>query len=166
MLNKINRTFKPVKNARGFTLLEFVVVIALAAVIMAAVALLITKGKHSAGFSAANDNLQLIQAGLAERKVFSPKMPLQAALSTTWPAAMTPYIPADLRGGGNFPHAYQCVAATNQITIQTPVLEDATQAASVLQRLKDNNTCSATSTVVGNNINCILKAFDGTASCS
>lgn len=161
-----NTTFKTVRESRGFTLLEFVVVIALAAVIMAAVALLITKGKHSANFSSTNDKLQLIQAGLAERKIFNPRMPLQAASSTTWPNALTPYIPADLRGGGTFPHAYQCSSATNQVVILTPVLEDADQAASVLQRLKDNSTCSAASTVSGTAINCILKAFDGTASCS
>ena len=157
---------KDIKNNKGFTLLEFVVVIALAAVIMVAVALLITKGKDSASFSDTNDKLQIVQAGLAERKVYNPNMPLQTTASTTWPAALTPYIPAELRAGGTFPHSYQCNAATNQIVVVTPALQDAAQADAVLQRLKDNNTCSAASTATaGFAIQCIMKPFDGTARC-
>lgn len=160
------RIRKGLGNTRGFTLLEFVVVIALAAVVMASAAILITKGKESAAFSSTNDNLQIIQAGLAERKVLNPNMPLQASSSTTWPAALGSYIPADLRAGGTYPHGYQCVAATNQITITTPVLQDADQAGSVLQRLIDNKACTSSSVVSGSNaVQCILVAFDGSASC-
>jgi len=157
---------KNLGSTGGFTLLEFVVFIALAAVVMASVAILITKGKESAAFSSTNDNLQIVQAGLAERKVLNPNMPLQAASSTTWPAALGSYIPADLRAGGTYPHAYMCPAATNQITITTPVLQDADQAGSVLQRLIDNKTCAAASTVSATNaVQCVLVAFDGNASC-
>jgi len=162
----IHRSNSRLGNNKGFTLLEFVVVIALAAVIMVGVSILITKGKESAAFSDTNDKLQIIVAGLAERKVFNSAMPLQAAASTTWPAALEPYIPSDLRAAGAFPHSYQCVAATNQVTIGTPVLQDNPQATSVLQRLKDNNTCSAASTVGATfGINCVVKAFDGSANC-
>ncbi|HOC45022.1 MAG TPA: prepilin-type N-terminal cleavage/methylation domain-containing protein, partial [Syntrophorhabdaceae bacterium] len=72
----MNKALKTVGNNKGFTLLEFVVVVALAAVVMVATAMLITKGKESAAFSSVKDNIQIIQAGLAERWVFSPKMPV------------------------------------------------------------------------------------------
>ncbi|MCK9228207.1 MAG: prepilin-type N-terminal cleavage/methylation domain-containing protein, partial [Syntrophorhabdaceae bacterium] len=64
----MNKALKTVGNNKGFTLLEFVVVVALAAVVMVATAMLITKGKESAAFSSVKDNIQIIQAGLAERK--------------------------------------------------------------------------------------------------
>lgn len=162
----MNKALKTVGNNKGFTLLEFVVVVALAAVVMVATAMLITKGKESAAFSSVKDNIQIIQAGLAERKVFSPKMPLAATSSTTWPTDLDPYIPADLRADGNFPHGYKCAAADNQVVIETPVLDDAKQATSVLQRLKDAGTCTAASTAASSKISCILTAFDGTANCS
>ena len=155
-----------IRNNKGFTLLEFVVVIALAAVIMVGVSILITKGKESAAFSDTNGKMQIIIAGLSERKVFNANMPA-AAGSTTWPATLTPYIPADLRAGGTAPHSYQCTAGTQNITVTTPVLQDAQQAAAVLQRMKDNGTCTAASTASGAHaVQCIVAPFAGSANCS
>ena len=156
-----------IRNNKGFTLLEFVVVIALAAVIMVGVSILITKGKESAAFSDTNGKMQIIIAGLAERKVFNPNMPVQAALNTTWPAALNPYIPADLRVGGTAPHAYQCAAGVNNVVVRTPQLQDTQQATAVRQRLIDNGTCTAASPAVTADfrIDCIVAPFAGSASC-
>ncbi|HQL81497.1 MAG TPA: prepilin-type N-terminal cleavage/methylation domain-containing protein [Spirochaetota bacterium] len=71
----MNKALKTVGNNKGFTLLEFVVVVALAAVVMVATAMLITKGKESAAFSSVKDNIQIIGGARREKGIQSKNAP-------------------------------------------------------------------------------------------
>lgn len=153
-------------NRQGFTLLEFVVVVALAAALIGLTAILITKGRSSANFSTTQERIRIISTGLSERAMFKNSLPAQAAMSTIWPATLNSYVEADFRANGLFPHGYQCDTGTNNVVIRTPAFDGQNDAEAIRTRLVDQNVCDGTSVVTDNNeIDCVLSTFAGNARC-
>lgn len=153
------------RDARGFTLLEFVVVVALSAALIGMTAILLTKGRAAANFSTTQERIRVITAGLSEARMFRNSLPAQDTISTTWPAGLTSYIEADFRAGGVYEHGYQC--SSNSVTLQTPPFESNAAAVATMNKLIDQNVCTAGSSVPnnGNQINCVLGTFAGSAQC-
>lgn len=152
------------KRKQGFTLLEFVVVVALAAMLVGVMAILLSKGRDAANFSTAQERLRIISTGLSEHNMFKNSLPVQDASSTTWPAALDSYVDAAFRSGGSFPHGYQCTG--NSVTIRTPAYENDNFARGIMTRLVDQNICTSASTVTtGNEVDCVLKIFANSAHC-
>ena len=144
-----------IRSTRGFTLLEFVVVIALAAVIMASVAALINKGSDSGAFNSTNDDLKLIITGLSEIKALKKTLPLQGG--ATFPAGCNSYISADIRSR----YGYQC--STTITYIYTPEFKSVEQSLAVYTKLVDAGICSsAYPHTGGTRFWCRLGVFDGT----
>ncbi len=154
------------RGSEGFTLLEFVVVVALAAVLIGLTAILLTKGRGAANFSTTQERIRIISTGLSEHAMFRNSLPAQAVTSTTWPASLDSYVEADFRAGGAIAHGYQCSTETNNVTIRTPAFESQNAAGAIRVRLVDQNICSDASGVTGDNeIDCVLSAFAGNARC-
>lgn len=156
---------KKLKNTRGFTLLEFVVVVALAAALIGMTAILLTKGRAAANFSTTQERIRVITAGLSEARMFRNSLPAQDTMSPTWPAGLTSYVEAEFRAGGVYEHGYQC--SSNNVTLQTPPFESNAAAVAIMNKLVDQNVCTSGSSVPnnGNRINCILSTFSGSAQC-
>ncbi|MHB8108838.1 MAG: prepilin-type N-terminal cleavage/methylation domain-containing protein [Syntrophorhabdaceae bacterium] len=154
------------RDFKGFTLLEFVVVVALAAALIGMTALLITRGRTAANFSTTNERIRAISAGLSEARMYKNSLPLQNTLSTTWPAALDSYIEADFRSGGAYEHGYQCSSDT--VTLQTPDFESEAIATSIMTKLKDQNVCGTASALDSTKvkINCVVTSLAGTARCN
>ena len=158
--------FDKKNGVKGFTLLEFVVVIALAAVIMASVAILINKGSDTSSFSSASDDIKIITAGLTEKATLSKGLPV--ADSWSWPSALQNYIPSDLRSKWS----YLCVTGGKYAYIwSNQKCKDAAQCTAILQRLIDSGVCPAYtgagwaaghgSYTGGMELICQIKALDG-----
>jgi len=150
------------RNNKGFTLLEFVIVIALAAVLIGVTTLLITKGRSAVNLSTTQERLRIISTGLSEYFLFKNSFPVQAGVGS-WPGALANYVEPEFRDGGEFAHSYQC--ATDSVIVQTPAFESANTANAIMSRLVDQNLCTDTSAVSGNVIQCVLKDFAGIAKC-
>lgn len=157
------------KGQKGFTLIEFLVVIALAGVLIAGIVVAINKGREASSMSSTGDKLRMVVAGLAEYKVYKGSFPKLDTTSTTWPTALEAYVPAEYRGGGGFPHSYQCdsTAATKSIVIRPPAFSNATEATNVRTKLIDQGFCDSTSpaNTAAFEINCTLTQFLGAAGC-
>lgn len=154
---------KCLRNNRGFTLIEFVVVVALAAALIGLTAILLAKGKAAANFSTTQERIRAISTGLTEYVMFKHSLPVAADMTTSWPEALKDYVEADFRTGA-IAHGYQC--AGSNVVLQTPTFESSDSAGAILTRLKDQRIC-ANSSVVNKNlgIDCVLTAFEGTARC-
>jgi len=154
---------KCLRNKRGFTLIEFVVVVALAAALIGLTAILLAKGKAAANFSTTQERIRAISTGLTEYVIFKHSLPVAADMTTVWPAVLNDYVEADFRTGA-IAHGYQC--AGSDVVLQTPTFESADSAGAILTRLKDQRICADSSTVNKNlGIDCVLTAFQGTARC-
>ncbi len=156
---------KMIGNAKGFTLLEFVVVVALAAALIGMTAILLTRGRAAANFSTTQERIRLITAGLSECRMFRNSLPVAATMSTTWPSTLEPYIEATFRAGGTYAHGYQCDTTSNSVTIQTPEFENSDAATQIMNKLVDQNVCTSASSVSGTQISCVLSTFSGSARC-
>jgi prepilin-type N-terminal cleavage/methylation domain-containing protein len=150
------------KSDRGFTLLEFVVVMALAALVMVAATILVGKGRESSQVSATSDRLRVITTGLTEYKMVKNGLPAQGSSSTTWPNTLSAYIPDTLRAGGTFPFGYQCAGST--VTIRTPAFDSTTEAQNIATKLANQGVC-ATATANGSAIDCALADFNNNTTC-
>lgn len=154
------------RNEQGFTLLEFVVVVALATVLMGLTAILLTKGRSAANFATTQERIRIISTGLSEHTMFRNSLPAQTNMSTTWPETLNSYIEADFRAGGELAHGYQCDAATNNVVLRTPPFESQSAAEAIRARLVDQNICTNASLVTNDNgIDCILSTFADNARC-
>ncbi len=154
---------KCLRNRRGFTLIEFVVVVALAAALIGLTAILLAKGKAAASFSTTQERIRAISTGLTEYVMYKHSLPAAADMTSSWPEALNDYVEADFRTGA-IAHGYQC--ASSDLVLQTPTLESSTSAAAILTRLKDQRICESDSEVTDSNaINCVVTAFKGTARC-
>lgn len=150
------------KDNEGFTLLEFVIVIALAAVLIGVTTLLITKGRGAVNLSTTQERLRIISTGLSEYFLFKNSFPEQKDVGG-WPVALANYVEPEFRDGGEFAHSYKC--DKGNVTIQTPVFESDNTANAILSRLVDQNLCTAESALSGNAIQCVLKDFAGISKC-
>ncbi len=158
---------KPFRNNKGFTLIEFLVVSVLVILALAAIGIGITKAREAGSTNDQGNKFRTISTHLTEYKTTKGSLPLQAANSTTWPAALTPYLPVDYMVGGTYPHGYKCAAAGGGVvTVRSPIMESATIAGNAEKKLVDQGLCDATSTVTAaNEIDCILTPFNGNAGC-
>lgn len=152
---------------KGFTLIELVIVIALGAIITGGVTVLITQARQQTITSVAGDRVRLIQTGLAEYKMYKGTFPLQAAANTTWPAALTAYVPTDYQVGGLTPHGYQCVAADKDVIVRTPAFASATEGGNARTKLIDQGLCDSTSPALtaAFEVDCLIPAFKDTSGC-
>jgi len=151
------------KNKHGFTLIEFVVVVALAAALIGLTAILLGKGKAAATFSTTQERIRAISTGLTEYTMYKHSLPLAKDITTTWPAALNDYVEADFRTG-SIAHGYQC--ASSDLVLQTPTFESNDSAKAILTRLLDQRICESDSAVSDTNaINCVVTGFKGTARC-
>jgi prepilin-type N-terminal cleavage/methylation domain-containing protein len=66
----------------GFTLIEFVVVVALAAALIGLTAILLAKGKAAANFSTTQERIRAISTGLTEYAMFKHSLPVAADMTT------------------------------------------------------------------------------------
>lgn len=154
------------KNNAGFTLLEFVIVVALAAALIGMTAILIKKGKSSANYSTAQERIRIISTGLSEHYMYKNSLPVQTNMSATWPESLSSYVEADFREGGSAAHGYQCDSTTNSVVLRTPAFESHTAAEAIRVRLVDQNICTDASIITDNNgIDCIVGTFSGNAKC-
>ena len=96
---------KCLKNKGGFTLIEFVVVVALAAALIGLTAILLAKGKAAANFSTTQERIRAISTGLTEYAMFKHSLPVAADMTTDWPEALKDYVEADFRTGA-IAHGY------------------------------------------------------------
>ena len=150
-------------NRRGFTLIEFVVVVALAAALIGLTAILLAKGKAAANFSTTQERIRAISTGLTEYVMFKHSLPVAADFVSTWPAVLDTYVEADFRTGA-IAHEYKC--ATSDLVVRTPTFESQTSAEAILTRLQDQKICATGSEVNSSNgIDCVVTAFQGTARC-
>lgn len=149
------------KSNEGFTLLEFVIVIGLAAMLIGVTTLLITKGRNAVNVSTTQERLRIISTGLSEYFLYKNSLPEQTALGA-WPSVLSSYVEPEFRSG-NLQHLYKC--DKNEVTIETPAFESASVANDIMARLVDQNLCSSAS-LSGNTIDCVLKDFSGIAKCT
>lgn len=148
------------RNSKGFTLLEFVIVIGLAAMLIGVTTLLITKGRMAVNVSTTQERLRIISTGLSEYFLYKNSLPAQAT-SGAWPSSLENYVESEFRSG-DLAHLYMCAA--DDVTIQTPAFESANAANAIMTRLVDQNLCTSAS-LSGTAINCVLKDFSGIAKC-
>ncbi len=148
-------TVKTVKNNKGFTLLELILVIALGAVIMAAAIMLYQKARDSAIMDENAKAVQAIMAGLSELRLYTGVLPSGA----TWPAATNAYVDAKLRAQ----YGYSCSGGT--LTLTTPVLDSNSQASGLLTKFTDQGLCVAGSVVNSTQVACTPTGFQGSAGC-
>ena len=88
-----------IRSSRGFTLLEFVVVIALAAAVMAGVAALINKGSDSGAYNEIQTEYQKVITGLAEMNATRGGLPCNGTdLIPLTGASVASYFPASVKG--------------------------------------------------------------------
>ncbi|OPY03708.1 MAG: hypothetical protein A4E60_00005 [Syntrophorhabdus sp. PtaB.Bin047] len=151
---------KHLRNNEGFTLLEFVIVIGLAAMLIGVTTLLITKGRSAVNVSTTQERLRIISTGLSEYFLYKNSFPAQNVVGS-WPDALASYVESEFRSG-DLAHLYMCLG--NDVTIQTPAFESANVASAIMDRLVDQNLC-ATAAVSGTAIQCVLKDFAGIAKC-
>jgi prepilin-type N-terminal cleavage/methylation domain-containing protein len=158
---------KSAKNDKGFTLVELVVVIAVIALLMVGVAISVGMGRKAGTTSSGASKMRTIEAGLHEYKTYKGSLPVQATMSSTWPAALNSYVDPDLRGGGAYPHGYQCDGTSKTATIRTPAFANATEATDIRSKLVDQGLCDSTSKTTANNeVDCVLSTFQGSAGCT
>lgn len=154
------------RSKKGFTLLEFVVVVALAAVLIGLTAILLTKARGAANFSTTQERIRIISTGLSEHTMFRNSLPAQTNMSATWPETLSTYIEAEFRAGGELAHGYQCDTTTNNVVLRTPAFESQDAAEAIRVRLVDQNICTEASVVADDNrIDCVLRAFADNARC-
>lgn len=154
------------RSKKGFTLLEFVVVVALAAVLIGLTAILLTKARGAANFSTAQERIRIISTGLSEHAMFRNSLPAQTNMSAIWPETLNTYIEADFRAGGELAHGYQCDTTTNNVVLRTPAFESQDAAEAIRVRLVDQNICTEASVVADDNgIDCVLRTFADNARC-
>jgi prepilin-type N-terminal cleavage/methylation domain-containing protein len=154
----LSQSKKVIGNQRGLTLLELIVAVALASLIVAAVAILIDRGRTTATVSATVDRIKIITTGLAELKTFRGGLPSQGW--GDFPTALQAYIPLEFRSGGVHPHSYHCVG--RGVAIMTPAFDSTEMANNAVVRLVDQRLCLPTSHVTNDQVACFLVAFQNT----
>lgn len=152
---------KRLKNSKGFTLIELVVVFALIALVMVGIVYSISKGRQSGAAQSTSANLRTIETGLFQYKTYKGTLPAQATMGA-FPAALNAYVSPELRAN----HKYKCDTTAKQAVIETPALASAQEASDIAAILQDSGLCSTATTNANNTIDCILKSFDGSANCA
>lgn len=147
---------KSIKNSKGFTLIELVLVIALGALIMLGAMTMYGKSRDTATADQIVKGTHTIMAGLTELRLYKGVLPA----GTSWPASATNYVGSELTTA----YGYNCASGVLRIT--TPICDSAEQATRVLAKLTDQTLCESGSAVAsGNRITCIVKGFNGNAGC-
>lgn len=149
---------KGTEKEDGFTLIELILVIALGAMVVLGAMMLYQRGRDSAQLNTHVNALQAVVSGLGEYKMYKASLP---AATGAW-TGLENYVDTAISGS----YKYNC--ASGVVTIETPALDDATQATKVLGRLVDQGTCGAGSATAGtpaNKIDCIPPSLNGSAGC-
>lgn len=147
---------KSIKNNKGFTLVELVLVIALGALIMLGAMTMYSKSRDTATADRIVKSTHTIMAGLTELRLYKGAIPA----GTSWPASATNYVSTELSSS----YGYSCASGVLRIT--SPACDSAEQANKVLAKLTDQTLCETGSNVAsGNRISCIVKGFNGNAGC-
>lgn len=152
---------RTLKNKKGFSLLEIVVVLAIVALIMAGVAYSIGAGRKSSKANDVAQKMRTVETGLYEYKSAKGSLPLLATAGA-FPAALGPYIPSEITAA----FKYKCDSTDNKAVIKTDAMSDATEASDVATRLQNMNICSTATANADKTIDCVLKTFDGSAKCT
>ncbi|MBT9168150.1 MAG: hypothetical protein DDT19_01495 [Syntrophomonadaceae bacterium] len=155
------RKRKGVLNNAGFTLIEFVAVVALIAVLAAGAAILIGKARESAALSEVSSKLRTIEIGLTEFFTYRGNLPTQGKWPAGFPVTLHAYISPELRTGGK---TFDYACGGNHVWIRTSPLSSPAEAANVATKLRDAGICSHTH-LDGLRVLCILQRFTGNANC-
>ena len=168
------------KGSKGFTLLEFVVVIALAAVVLTGTAIAVNKGRESALFGDINNELQSAIAGFAEMKVVRGGLLNTAEgvwVSVPGTPALKQYLPESMHSS---PPTWNYQCSGNHVYLHPTLITTkvpSAQRANLLQRLIDAGTCvpyagdgvpysaGKGSWIGADHFVCEVKAFSGNARC-
>ena len=133
-----------IRSTRGFTLLEFVVVIALAAAVMAGVAALVTKGDNARAYNEIATEYQKVLTGFAEMSTARGGL-----VCTTWitldTASVASYFPASVKQTA--PIRWYMYAGTPHGIIQPVFYSGFTydQVSTSMDKLKAAGICNASS---------------------
>lgn len=149
------------KNQKGMTIVELVVVIALIGVFLAAVAMMVTKGRTASKEGDLAKKTDVVISSLAEYKMYKSTMPTLAALTAfSGVATLTSYIPTDLQTW-----RYMCAAGGNAI-VEIPGYENNAAAIAARAKLIDMGICDSTTAVPGATaVNCVIKQMVGNSGC-
>lgn len=152
---------KQLRDSKGFTLIELVVVFALIALVMVGVVYSISKGRQTGQTQKVTSDLRTVETGLFQYKTYKGTLPQQATMGA-FPAALNAYVSAELRAV----HKYQCDTTNNKAVIRTPAMSSSSEATDVATMLQDSGLCSSAVANADKTIDCTLKSFDGSANCT
>lgn len=155
------KTLRILKNKKGFTLLEIVVVLAIIALVMSGVAYSINAGKKSSKANDIAQKMRTVETGLYEYKSAKGTLPAQATMGN-FPTALGLYIPSEITSI----FKYKCDSTTNQAVIRTDAMSDSAEASDTATRLQNMNLCSTATANSDKTVDCVLKSLDGSAKCT